>query len=430
MFVGAPAIDADAVYASAGHTLYRLDRATGAIEWKVDTDTNPFAQINASPVVVDDLVLQGTASFENIAKEAHYTFRGSIAAYDTATGRLRWKFYTTPNNAKSGAGIGIWSTPAVDTKRGLLFVGTGQSLSPPTGHARRLDPRDRLPDRQAQVVAAVHLPRRVQRRSPARARTPTSARRRTSGRRTAAISSVRATRAAPSTRSTVTPGEVVWNTPPDAGERVRRRDRFRRVRRREAHRDVERRRPGIQLPDRRHEGVRPRPRDRHDRVDREAVAPARSSRPSSAVRGVAFVGTDKGTMVALDTRTGATLWSFARARQDRVRAVDRRRSRAVGLRVHPLRPVGPGRRHQLHPRDLNGRDVREPMRGRSRRSRACSRAVAALSRRSHRGRVTVVSRLAPTSAPTPASRTDRRAGATARRRFRPGSPIARSRPTA
>ena len=84
--------------------------------------------------MVDGIVLQGTASFENIVKESRYTFRGSIAAYDAATGRLRWKFFTTENTPTDGPGAGIWSTPAVDTRRGLLFVGTGQSLAPRTGH--------------------------------------------------------------------------------------------------------------------------------------------------------------------------------------------------------------------------------------------------------------------------------------------------------
>jgi polyvinyl alcohol dehydrogenase (cytochrome) len=132
-FVGAPAVAGAGVYVAAGSTLYRLNRATGAVMWKQTTDTSPFAQINASPVVVDGLVLQGTASFENVVNEAHYTFRGSIAAYDAATGAQRWRLFTTPNNAGSGAGVGVWSTPAVDSKRHLLFVGTGQNLSPPTG---------------------------------------------------------------------------------------------------------------------------------------------------------------------------------------------------------------------------------------------------------------------------------------------------------
>jgi polyvinyl alcohol dehydrogenase (cytochrome) len=102
------------------------------VQWKAQTDSNPYAQINASPVVVGDLVIQGTASFENIVKEARYTFRGSVAAYDTRTGGRRWKLFTTKNTPADGPGVGVWSTPAVDLKRGLLFVGTGQSLAPRT----------------------------------------------------------------------------------------------------------------------------------------------------------------------------------------------------------------------------------------------------------------------------------------------------------
>ena len=131
-FVGAPAVDGGGVFVAAGATLYRLDRATGRVVWKATTDTNPYAQINASPVVVDGLVLQGTASFENIVRRDRYTFRGSIAAFDAATGAQRWKLYTTPADKTGGAGVGVWSTPAVDRTRGLLFVGTGQSLAPPT----------------------------------------------------------------------------------------------------------------------------------------------------------------------------------------------------------------------------------------------------------------------------------------------------------
>jgi polyvinyl alcohol dehydrogenase (cytochrome) len=132
-FVGAPAVTDDAVFASVGNTLARLDRRTGAVMWKATTDTNPYAQINASPVVAGDLVIQGTAGFENIVRADKYTFRGSVAAFDAASGKQRWKFFTTPNDATSGAGNGVWSTPAIDTRRGLLFVGTGQSLSEPTG---------------------------------------------------------------------------------------------------------------------------------------------------------------------------------------------------------------------------------------------------------------------------------------------------------
>jgi polyvinyl alcohol dehydrogenase (cytochrome) len=130
--VGAPAIEADAIYVSSGASLYRLERTTGAVRWKVVTNELPFAQINASPVVVDGLVLQGVASFEVTIPKPEYTFRGSIGAYDIATGAEVWRLYTTPNDATAGAGVGIWSTPAVDRKRGLLYVGSGNTYSEPT----------------------------------------------------------------------------------------------------------------------------------------------------------------------------------------------------------------------------------------------------------------------------------------------------------
>ena len=132
MFVAAPAVTDDSVFVAAGRTLHRLDRETGEPTWQVDTDTHPYAQISASPVVIDDLVVQGTASFENMANLQDYTFRGSIAAYDVESGEEVWRFVTTPDDETAGAGSGIWSTPAVDRKRGLLFVGTGQTLEEPT----------------------------------------------------------------------------------------------------------------------------------------------------------------------------------------------------------------------------------------------------------------------------------------------------------
>jgi len=130
--VGACALDEDGVYVGTGADVHRLDRATGERDWTVRTDDHPQAQISASPIVVDGLVLQGTASFENMVAKDEYAFRGSIAAFDTATGEQRWQFRTTPADDQAGAGAGIWSTPAIDTDRGLLYVGTGQGLAPPT----------------------------------------------------------------------------------------------------------------------------------------------------------------------------------------------------------------------------------------------------------------------------------------------------------
>jgi polyvinyl alcohol dehydrogenase (cytochrome) len=131
--VGSTVVAGDAVYVATGATLMRLDRATGRSVWKTTVNDHAFAQINASPVVVDDLVLQGTASAEVAIAMPQYSFRGTIGAYDATTGKERWRFYTTNNDARGGPGVGIWSTPAVDRERGLLYVGSGNAYAEPTG---------------------------------------------------------------------------------------------------------------------------------------------------------------------------------------------------------------------------------------------------------------------------------------------------------
>ena len=85
-----------------------------------------------------DLVFQGTAQFEEVVGKAPFSFRGSIGAFNASTGKLVWNFYPTPNNATSGAGEGIWSTPAVDTRlaRSVAVheaLGEAQRVQPETG---------------------------------------------------------------------------------------------------------------------------------------------------------------------------------------------------------------------------------------------------------------------------------------------------------
>jgi polyvinyl alcohol dehydrogenase (cytochrome) len=133
VFIASPAVTDDAVYVAAGATLTRLDRATGKTQWNATTNESPFAGIDASPVPVDGLVLQATASNEEPIPKRVYTFRGSISAFDAKTGKEKWRFYTTKNDAHDGPGVGLWSTPAVDVQRKLLYIGSGNAYSEPTG---------------------------------------------------------------------------------------------------------------------------------------------------------------------------------------------------------------------------------------------------------------------------------------------------------
>ncbi len=124
-------IDGDAVYASSNSTLSRLDRATGALMWVQSTSDHPDAQSPGSPLVVDDMVVQGVASLEIAKPTTDYTFVGSIAAFDAATGTPLWRLATTTGDAAAGNGVGVWSTPTYDSGRGLIYVGTGQTYEPP-----------------------------------------------------------------------------------------------------------------------------------------------------------------------------------------------------------------------------------------------------------------------------------------------------------
>jgi polyvinyl alcohol dehydrogenase (cytochrome) len=125
------AVDGDAVYVATNSRLFRLDRATGAKQWEVTTSPNPIAITPATPVVVDGRVIIGVASGELMMAREKYSFRGSVTAYAVADGALDWQVWLTKGDSTEGAGVGVWSTPAIDADRGVLYVGTGNTYEPP-----------------------------------------------------------------------------------------------------------------------------------------------------------------------------------------------------------------------------------------------------------------------------------------------------------
>mgnify|MGYP000146108607 CR=1 FL=1 len=129
--MSSPALTDDAVLVANGSTLVCLDRATGTERWRAEISDHPIAITPASPVVADGLVVIGTASGELMVPVDDYTFRGSLAAFDLATGAPAWRRWFTSGDAAEGNGVGIWSTPSFDPERGLLFVGTGNTYEPP-----------------------------------------------------------------------------------------------------------------------------------------------------------------------------------------------------------------------------------------------------------------------------------------------------------
>lgn len=125
------AIDGDRILvADMSGVLSARDRATGDLLWATEMDV-PGTHLYGSPVVHGEHVLLGVASQQtDITYEGEQDFRGSVAKVEAATGRIVWQTHLPPPGSR---GISVWSTPAVDAERGLLFVGTGNAYAPPAG---------------------------------------------------------------------------------------------------------------------------------------------------------------------------------------------------------------------------------------------------------------------------------------------------------
>ena len=127
--------------------VYAVDARKGKVLWKVEVDDHPHAAITAAPQLHDGrLYVPISSREESQVGDPRYpccSFRGSVVALDARTGKRLWKTYTVVENAKpttknsvgtqlyGPAGGAIWNTPTIDTKRNVLYVGTGNNFAPP-----------------------------------------------------------------------------------------------------------------------------------------------------------------------------------------------------------------------------------------------------------------------------------------------------------
>jgi len=121
--------------------LYALDATDGRVLWQVDTfvDHTRAYSITGAPQIAGKVVVIGNGG-------AEFDSRGYVSAFDLATGKLVWRFYTVPgdpakpyeNSAlamaaktwdpqhdwKTGGGGNAWDGIAYDAKRNLVYFGT------------------------------------------------------------------------------------------------------------------------------------------------------------------------------------------------------------------------------------------------------------------------------------------------------------------
>ena len=105
--------------------LLAFSLATGAERWDTVLTNQANASVFGSPTYWRGTVYIGTSGPNNDNSHA----RGSVVALDEATGAVRWQTFTVPPGHDGAA---VWSTPAIDTSTGRLYVGTGNNYHQPT----------------------------------------------------------------------------------------------------------------------------------------------------------------------------------------------------------------------------------------------------------------------------------------------------------
>jgi polyvinyl alcohol dehydrogenase (cytochrome) len=141
------AAGAFAVYfGDTGANVYALDASTGRELWSRRLDEHLYARITGSPTLYQDRLYVPVSSMEETAASQQgyecCTFRGSLNALDVRTGAIVWRTMMVPPAEAAGknaagialwgpSGVGIWSAPTIDVKRGLVYAGTGNTYSAP-----------------------------------------------------------------------------------------------------------------------------------------------------------------------------------------------------------------------------------------------------------------------------------------------------------
>ena len=136
-----------AVFADYVGNFYGLDLRSGTQLWKLRPEEHPHATISGTPRIVGERVYVTISSHEDAtAARPDYpccTFRGAVAALDLKTGETIWLTHTIEEEATlrghtsvgteswGPSGAATWTTPAIDLKRGQIYIGTGDNYSAP-----------------------------------------------------------------------------------------------------------------------------------------------------------------------------------------------------------------------------------------------------------------------------------------------------------
>ncbi|MFN3231768.1 MAG: PQQ-binding-like beta-propeller repeat protein [Alphaproteobacteria bacterium] len=127
--------------------VYAINAVTGELVWRDRADPHPNTTITGTPSLHKGRLFVTVSALEtgppiDPAYEC-CKFRGSLVAYDAATGDRQWQAFTVfeepsvTGQNRSGtdmygpSGAGTWNAPAIDVARNQIYFGTAQNLSSP-----------------------------------------------------------------------------------------------------------------------------------------------------------------------------------------------------------------------------------------------------------------------------------------------------------
>jgi polyvinyl alcohol dehydrogenase (cytochrome) len=130
---------------NAAHVLL-MNAITAEVIWDVSVKVTSVSNVTAMPVLYGDRVFVPISSGElNMGATPDYeccTSHGAVVALNVNDGSRAWVYHTMEDARPTAisrvgtqqwgpSGAPIWTAPAIDEKRGLIYVGTGENTSHP-----------------------------------------------------------------------------------------------------------------------------------------------------------------------------------------------------------------------------------------------------------------------------------------------------------
>ena len=148
-WASADGADRRVIYVTPGYRMLALDAQTGVpvpsfgkngvVDLKLEADQDVDLEtaelgLNATPLVVGDVIVVGAAHRPGGAPRTMRNARGNVRGYDARTGKRLWIFHTIPrrgefgydtwleDSAERNGNTGVWAQMSADPELGLVYV--------------------------------------------------------------------------------------------------------------------------------------------------------------------------------------------------------------------------------------------------------------------------------------------------------------------